>query len=1227
LGWGECDCGSGDDDTSNDDDDDDNEPVDADGDGYDTSEDCDDLDSEVHPGAAELICDGVDNDCDAATLDEPAEDADGDGDPICDDCDDGDPGLNNDDLDMDGYSTCNDDCDDANSATYDMAAEICDGEDNDCDDEVPADELDDDADGVMACEGDCDDGDDEVHPFAVELCDGIDNDCDGIADGAAAVDAILWYADADGDGYGDPAITALACAQPLGHVDNADDCDDMSGAVHPGATEVCNSLDDDCDGDADSDAVDMTTWWVDGDGDGHGDSATSVLSCDQPSGYAAIGDDCDDASPDVYPGAVEYCDEVDQDCNGILDDNAVDETTWYLDGDGDGWGDPANSLIACDAPPNYVITDGDCDDTDPDTNPNTTWYVDADGDGFGDPAQNVMQCADPGTGWTRTPDDCDDSAPDVYPGAIETCSDGVDSDCDGIVDNDCPDEHCGTYTFSATWDDDPAGHLITCDIYVEGPNAPVLTIQDGAHIEFAPNTGLYIGDSDDGDIRITGYTDGVILTSNAQSPAAGDWAGLFIGTHSSTTSHIEGLTIEYGGAAGANLVLNGAAFSIINSNIRHSSTHGMLSTSSEPSIQYSEFRDNLGDGIFCANDDCLDDVQGSFSNNTVTANAGAPMVIDHRDVFALSTTSSFQGNGEAGIRVYGGVVENDTLWPGVDEPFVLQDSLMVEGNSSPVLTLLDGAELRFTPGTGLVVGDSNDGDLIVSGTANGVLLTSSESSPAAGDWNGVQLGSDVSSTTDIEGLTVEFGGGLSADGGLFAYLADSFEVRDSSFHDNNGAGIQVDRSSISIEGCDIRDNTGNGVHLFSGSELTSDFVNNTLTGNGGYPLQVGAFDVDFLQPSSSYTGNSADYIYLWGGDILNDATWQDLAVPFVVSVDMEVGGAWPAVLTIEDGVDVLFGTGAAMMVARTNDDGDLVVQGDWVNGDGVYFGAFDAQQPGSWDGITLGDNTTSVSALTGLTLEYGGGISAIDATVTVSDCVIRDAGTDAFYVHDEADVSISNCSVEGAGRWGLNVTQNNAILSVTDTSFTGCEEPVALPAMYILSLDPSCTFTGNLYDRIHVWGGTIDTTQTWLNMGVAYYIGSSVNVGDAVNAPVLTIEPNEVQCNDYQGLRVGNNDPGDLIADGVTFTSWRPAQPSPGDWSNLVFGEYTSSLSSVEDAIIEYGGGGWGYGAVYCDDCSLSLDRSTIRDSATWGLYYAGVSPSVSLVNTVFTNNALGDTN
>ncbi len=282
--------------------------------------------------------------------------------------------------------------------------------------------------GYVAVTGDCNDADSTVFPGAPVACTAADGNCDGSPDNV----------DADGDHY-------LGC----------EDCDDANAAVNPDAGEICNGIDDNCDGQVDVNAVDAPTWYDDVDGDGFG-AGTGTAACEAPASTVNNADDCDDANAAVNPDAVEVCNGTDDNCDGQVDENGTDATTWYIDYDGDGFGSAAYTRVACDAASGWVADDTDCDDTDAAVSPagtevcngvddncdgaideNTavdapTWYLDADGDGHGS-TTSALACDAPAS-YVATSDDCDDGDSAIYPGAVERC-DGLDQNCDGIADD------------------------------------------------------------------------------------------------------------------------------------------------------------------------------------------------------------------------------------------------------------------------------------------------------------------------------------------------------------------------------------------------------------------------------------------------------------------------------------------------------------------------------------------------------------------------------------------------------------------------------------------------------------------------------------------------------------------------------------------------------------------------------------------------------------------------
>lgn len=208
---------------------------------------------------------------------------------------------------------------------------------------------------------------------------------------------VTYYYDADFDGYGNPASSLTTSdAQPAGWVTNALDCDDGNLTVNPDAIEYCDTVDNDCNGMVDDNAIDAATWVRDADLDGYGDAALSgfATSCSQPVGYAGNATDCDDANTLVNPGAEESDNDVDDDCNGTVDDTG----DWCcMDGDGDGWGSDGDEdgdgviddgAVACTYSTSgkcidpYVVGDGDCDDSNGSVSPSQP--IDIAGDGEDD---------------------------------------------------------------------------------------------------------------------------------------------------------------------------------------------------------------------------------------------------------------------------------------------------------------------------------------------------------------------------------------------------------------------------------------------------------------------------------------------------------------------------------------------------------------------------------------------------------------------------------------------------------------------------------------------------------------------------------------------------------------------------------------------------------------------------------------------------------------------------
>ena len=340
-----------------------------------------------------------------------------------------------------------------------------------------------------------------MNPAASEVCNDQDDNCDGLTD-----EGLLqtYYADADGDRYGDPTETTEACYAPEGFVVDGTDCDDTARSINPAAlercdgldndcdgtadpgcsctdgttrdcgdsdvgecslgtqrciggvwaecigavgprTESCNSVDDDCDGSVDEEVG--PTWYLDSDGDGYGVVSTTVVACTRPSGYAGVPDDCDDTRAAIHPSAPEICDGIDNNCDASVDpdctcvtgetqpcgESDVGECERGVQRCIDGvWGECVGAVGPAAEQCNSL--DDDCD-VSVDEGVLTTYYLDGDGDGFGTVTTTQDACVRP-AGYSALSTDCVDTDGAVNPAAVDLCN-GRDDDCDDAIDEGC----------------------------------------------------------------------------------------------------------------------------------------------------------------------------------------------------------------------------------------------------------------------------------------------------------------------------------------------------------------------------------------------------------------------------------------------------------------------------------------------------------------------------------------------------------------------------------------------------------------------------------------------------------------------------------------------------------------------------------------------------------------------------------------------------------------------
>ena len=425
--------------------------------------DCNDKSATVNPGQKEICGNGKDDNCNGSENDKDATgcvkfyaDSDGDGYGV---------GAAHCACSPSGAFSAKKvgDCDDKASGINPGQVEVCkDNKDNNCNKEI--DEagcqgcatyyLDKDGDGYGVATskqclgtakypytafvaGDCDDDSANIKPGALETCNGKDDNCDKLVDPIGTLGCKNFYPDQDKDGWGANVSPTCACkATGVYVVNKTGDCNDANKLAAPGLKEICDGQDNNCNNQVDEFV--QTAWYKDNDGDGFG-SGAPVMACKAPSKeWVQKAGDCNDFNKAIFPQAKETCNEIDDDCDSLIDEGLA-TTKIYKDNDGDGWA-PSGALsqTKCNVPVGW------------------TKARDFDGDGKSD--------------W-----DCGDSDTTVHPGAADVCGDGKDNDCNGSADKLCFNKCGGAWPFKLKYS---GGNIAATPVDLDGDGTWETVVQD-----------------------------------------------------------------------------------------------------------------------------------------------------------------------------------------------------------------------------------------------------------------------------------------------------------------------------------------------------------------------------------------------------------------------------------------------------------------------------------------------------------------------------------------------------------------------------------------------------------------------------------------------------------------------------------------------------------------------------------------------------------------------------
>ncbi len=590
-------------------------------------------------------------------------------------------------------------------------------------------------------------------------------------------------------------------------------------------------------------------------------------------------------------------------------------------------------------------------------------------------------------------------------------------------------------------------------------------------------------------------------------------------------------------------------------------------------------------------------------------------------------------------------ITTNTTWRLTGSPFRVTCDLTIINNA--VLTVDPGVEVRFSTGTGVTVGfpsAGGAGGLSAIGTAAGpIVFTSDQSSPAPGNWKGLNFTSNtIDASTRLDRVTVEYGGAGTNNANVRLDNAEITIVR-STIRQSSGHGIRLQTvSGLTLDQSTVTQNAGYGL-IQESTILPVSVTSSSMTNNGAYPLRIGANGVALLN-GNTYSGNNPNAIEVIGGSVTTTQTWRNQGVPFIViTSDMTVSNS--AVLTLEAGLELRFSTGLGLVVGLAGQgagSGTLSAVGT-AAAPVTFTSAQPTRAPGDWKGVRFANTAFNDAAILDyVVVEYGGsGTSAanihLDNVVSPARAVIRRStaryssgqgirlqGTQV----GEFDYVIDHVAMTNNAAYGF--LQDTALGIVTLTGNTiqnNGSYPIKVRADIVGRLSGN-TYGGNNPNAIEVLGQGLVTTQTWRTEGVPYVItGADVTVQSGA---VLTMNPGvETRFANGLGLTVGVQvvgGTGGLVAigtaaDPIIFTS-NQASPVPGAWKGLdLVNAPIAASTQLDHIIVEYGGGGSSGADIRINNNSLTVQHAAIRHSSAHGIRLTG-SVDFTIQNSDVSQNA-----
>jgi hypothetical protein len=502
-----------------------------------------------------------------------------------------------------------------------------------------------------------------------------------------------------------------------------------------------------------------------------------------------------------------------------------------------------------------------------------------------------------------------------------------------------PTVHTSDITADSTWYPSGNPHIIAADIGVY--NNATLTIMPGCVVKFEPGYELDIADQSAGALKAIGKADTTILfTSNAASPAPGDWNQIGMYEYTMPTTQFAYCTFEYGGAANSDqgeiFVRGNTVVKLDNCKLRHSGDYGIVCQNNSSSF-------------------------ASLTNDTITTCAKYPIYIYPNNVKAIGAGNVLSGNatGYDGIQVAGatgsdGVTSSQT-WLNLGVPYILNGDVEVDDAAGPVLTIAAGNTVKLASGHELYCGYTNPGGIIAIGTSSTpITFTSAVASPNRGDWSDIGLYELTGTTTQFAYCTFEYGGAASGEG--------------SEVYVRGNTVVKLDHCNVSKSG-------NFGILCPNNGSSFASLTNNTITTCANYPIDINPNNVAVIGAGNVLSGNDAGYDGILvedgtgSGGVTTSQIWLNLGVPYVLNGDVEVDAASGPALTIAAGNTIKVASGREFYCGYS-DPGAILADG--TSGEIIFTSILPSPAPGSWSDIGFYEYATNQSMLKHCRIEYAG---------------------------------------------------------------------------------------------------------------------------------------------------------------------------------------------------------------------------------------------------------------